>query len=769
MPLKDRDTVFGCDLGSGQGVGPTRGHARVINLGPSPPPADSILLPISKDPPPGIFQSRPHHLQPVRVRPKDLNTPPPTNKFYGSFVIPDSRAPVWTHPYGLRWESRKKEEDDEDIPAQQGLAISHVDDTSKSFGPEDGASKMQGARFYTNPFIVSMGLSATEFDSNHEMSVGDFGEFGCTMVLTPGTGNTTTAAPIRGENATLQVPIVRGMAFISGLYRNLTPRIFSETMVQNLTLDDSSRQLQIDGWVKYRFLMRDGTTWLLYARKDNHNDPMLKLETKGEQGDAVVATSGVFTGLLQIAKVPIGNAVEAEKLYDAAVGVYATSGNLVVRDLYTQNHAAGYRIDWTLAGNSSKNFMHFTLPHHRDALTDSATATSLVMPSTTKGKMVAYLGESWHFVEPDRITVGFLPDGWPTRVSQERLPKIREQAQQDVQVSFENATNGQSLYYAGKALAKFGLVCLVIADVVKDDLSLKRTCLEKLKNAFSRFLENKQQFPLMYDTTWKGLITSQAGPDADFGNGWYNDHHYHYGYFVHTAAIIRHLDPTWNTEALSSFVHGLIRDVANPSSEDPYFPFFRYFDWFMGHSWSQGLFSSADGKNEESTSEDVNFYYAMSLWASVSSEPKLERLSQVMLTVARRSIHAYFLMEDNNANHPKVFVGNKVTGILYENKVDHTTFFSSRTECIQGIQMIPATPVLPLIRRTTFVRQEWDDLLRPIVGNITDGWKSVLMTNFGVLDKDAAWNFFATGNITSQPLDDGLSRTWALFYVASLQ
>lgn len=158
-----------------------------------------------------------------------------------------------------------------------------------------------------------------------------------------------------------------------------------------------------------------------------------------------------------------------------------------------------------------------------------------------------------------------------------------------------------------------------------------------------------------------------------------SDHHYHYGYFVHTAAIIRHLDPTWNTEALSSFVHSIIRDVANPSSEDPYFPFFRYFDWFMGHSWSQGLFSSADGKNEESTSEDVNFYYAMSLWASVSSEPKLERLSQVMLTVARRSIQAYFLMEDNNANHPKAFVGNKVTGILYENKVDHTTFFSSRT------------------------------------------------------------------------------------------
>jgi endo-1,3(4)-beta-glucanase len=157
-----------------------------------------------------------------------------------------------------------------------------------------------------------------------------------------------------------------------------------------------------------------------------------------------------------------------------------------------------------------------------------------------------------------------------------------------------------------------------------------------------------------------------------------SDHHYHYGYFVHTAAIIRHLDPTWGASSAATFVQALLRDVANPSTEDPYFPVFRSFDWFMGHSWSQGIFESLDGKDEESTSEDINFYYAMSLWANVSQQPYLERLGQVMMTVARRTIQSYFLMEDDNMNQPQVFVGNKVTGILFENKVDHTTYFSSR-------------------------------------------------------------------------------------------
>ena len=31
---------------------------------------------------------------------------------------------------------------------------------------------------------------------------------------------------------------------------------------------------------------------------------------------------------------------------------------------------------------------------------------------------------------------------------------------------------------------------------------------------------------------------------------------------------------------------------------DAYFPQFRSFDWFCGHSWSRGLLFAYDGKNE---------------------------------------------------------------------------------------------------------------------------------------------------------------------------
>lgn len=73
---------------------------------------------------------------------------------------------------------------------------------------------------------------------------------------------------------------------------------------------------------------------------------------------------------------------------------------------------------------------------------------------------------------------------------------------------------------------------------------------------------------------------------ADFGNSYYNDHHYHWGYYIQTGALIAHLDPTYIPK-MRSWIEGLIRDANNPSIQDTSFPQFRLFDWFTGHSWSQ--------------------------------------------------------------------------------------------------------------------------------------------------------------------------------------
>jgi endo-1,3(4)-beta-glucanase len=58
-------------------------------------------------------------------------------------------------------------------------------------------------------------------------------------------------------------------------------------------------------------------------------------------------------------------------------------------------------------------------------------------------------------------------------------------------------------------------------------------------------------------------------------------------------------------------VNTLVRDIANPSTLDSYFPVSRMFDWYHGHSWAHGLYETFDGKDEESSSEDTMSAYAM--------------------------------------------------------------------------------------------------------------------------------------------------------------
>lgn len=100
--------------------------------------------------------------------------------------------------------------------------------------------------------------------------------------------------------------------------------------------------------------------------------------------------------------------------------------------------------------------------------------------------------------------------------------------------------------------------------------------------------------------------------------GYYNDHHYHYGYHVYAAAVAAKLDPQWGRDHFED-VMLYIRDFANPFEDDKYFPQYRSKDWFLGSSWASGIISaenSPHGRNEESSSEAISAYEGVTLYGS---------------------------------------------------------------------------------------------------------------------------------------------------------
>jgi endo-1,3(4)-beta-glucanase len=215
-------------------------------------------------------------------------------------------------------------------------------------------------------------------------------------------------------------------------------------------------------------------------------------------------------------------------------------------------------------------------------------------------------------------------------------------------------------------------------------------------------------------------------------------------------------------------ITSLVRDTANADIEkDPDFPLFRHFDWFAGHSSSHGLVPFFDGKDQESTSEAMNFYYSLSLWGGVSNDSDLVTLGNLMMKVGKRSMGQYLLLEDSNSVHPQI-VPNKVVGLFFENKVDYTTWFGNRREFMHGIQMIPVSPINEFLRSKTFVTEEWTavlqnlDLIADPENNRENSWQSLLFANYAVINKADAMS-----QLSQVKLDGGLSRAWAMYFAAT--
>ena len=268
------------------------------------------------------------------------------------------------------------------------------------------------------------------------------------------------------------------------------------------------------------------------------------------------------------------------------------------------------------------------------------------------------------------VDIGFAP--WTPRTrSRSTLSSTTRQILYQVAVSeinqdYNAQTNLDSMYFSGKALAKFAMIVYTTHDLLREP-NLAIQGLNQLKEAFAVFVTNQQIYPLVYDTVWNGIVSSGSyitgDPLQDFGNSYYNDHHFHYSYFIYTAAVIAYLDPSWLSQN-KIWVDTLVRDAANPSIQDNLFPFSRMFDWYHGHSFAKGLFESADSKDEESTSEDAFFAYAMKMWGHVTGDTSMQARGNLMLSILARTLDNYFLLSSNNKNQPADFIANKVTGIV---------------------------------------------------------------------------------------------------------
>lgn len=402
------------------------------------------------------------------------------------------------------------------------MAVSHIEASQRGHGPPNTAIAGHPIQFFINPIgIQSMILSAVELGSSTVLVSDTLQAFSANAILLPNSNS-----PRR-----ITIPLVQGMGFVTGIYSHLQPSIESSVRFRKVMPARST----LSGMFKYCITLEDSSIWLLYARSDNDEDPKLVLSS-----NARLQGLCDWSGIIQVAKNPSGGVGEA--VYNSSAGVYAT-GVTITGSI--SGYAGTYQLRWTKAGSwyesLSPKLVMFALPHHVQSFhVDKHTPssiTSVQLITTTKGIATAVIADEWEFFEPDLpMDIGFAPHTTPdtsrSSLSTAAHFLIGKVAASEVKQNITAQSDLDSMYYSGKALSKFATLVYAIHELL--GLSdLAREGLSQLKIAFARFATNRQMYPLVYDTTWAGIVSSctyvTGNPGLDFGNTFYNDHHFHYG------------------------------------------------------------------------------------------------------------------------------------------------------------------------------------------------------------------------------------------------
>ncbi len=396
-----------------------------------------------------------------------------------------------------------------------------------------------------------------------------------------------------------------------------------------------------------------------------------------------------------------------------------------------------------------------TLPHQQRALGAGITCDLGTYPSSY-GTMKLCAGSELTYSAPVTEATGALD---LSKISSDQTDQLSASVTKDIAAlpAFPADT-----YFGGKALYRAAML-YQLADqlgLAEPAAAVKAKIVTQLKMwTEPQGCAKRAAFCFVYDDQAKGLV----GLTPSFGSEEFNDHHFHYGYFMYAAGVVGAKDPELVTQ-LAPVMNLLAADIAS-SGDNGAFPDLRDFDAYAGHGWASGTSPFADGNNQESSSEAVNAWNGLALWAKASGDSGLQTEATWMLSTEARSALDYWTNFDTTQS---VYTGydHKIVSLNWGGKRDYATWFSPEPAAILGIQLIPMSPV------STYLA---GDAAR-IDANVAEGSHGKFDQKFGdyLLMYSAlaghdqrATALAAADKLDDKWIDDGNSRSYMLAWLMS--
>lgn len=212
-------------------------------------------------------------------------------------------------------------------------------------------------------------------------------------------------------------------------------------------------------------------------------------------------------------------------------------------------------------------------------------------------------------------------------------------------------------------------------------------------------------FLFYYNDTWKSLLGYPAGHRQDEN---LNDHHFHWGYFIHAAAAIEQYQPGWASQ-WGGMVDLLIRDAANPSRNDSMFPFLRNFSPYAGHCWANGFATEPFGNDQESTSESMQFNSSLIHWGTVTGNDAIRDLGIFLYTTEQSAIEEYWFDQNDRTFQPEY--QHEMVARIWGGGYDNGTWWTSDIAASYGIQLYPIHGgALYMGHNTNYVQEVWNGM-----------------------------------------------------------
>ncbi len=389
--------------------------------------------------------------------------------------------------------------------------------------------------------------------------------------------------------------------------------------------------------------------------------------------------------------------VQAEKNSLLTIGLRAKGLPWETLSKYANNNIIETNISFAKVGDEYLNSFEIKtvnedrtlwgmLPHHtNESHMENKCMDNEVFFETIRGNQILCEGHTFFTTNERQEPIGELHVNQLSYKEQKKLEII-------VKNDIEKFTNFSAVdtYFLGKELLRAAYLYdfAMQLNLEEESVKLKKHIQDEIevwvKNTQdTNSLKNEKYF--VYDDKIHGIV----GYKSSFGSEKFNDHHFHYGYFVHAAAILGKYDKEFISRN-KKFINTLVKEYVNIDRNDKRFAFIRSFDFYEGHSWASGGALFDDGNNQESSSEAIHSYYATFLWASLLEKKALKEISLWLYNQEINSTNFYWMLsKETSPNFNKY--RHSIMSMVWGGKAEWSTWFSAEPEAKLAIQLIPFT------------------------------------------------------------------------------